>query len=203
MLGDVEPHAAWKLFRAQSEAEIPQRPLWFNVPSARRSRFPPVARLCRRSGTTEPFTPNRKRFSLFLSSSGGGLFDGRPKTQTWVWGAFVLSSEETRLRSQASSRWLQRLWHNLGREKEWGISGPKKPQSGARKQPDGASRGKDGVSEPERGRKKALHIPSPGQCPFGCANPKACTSSAEAADFWTSRAGRRTKCLHPCGLRGF
>ena len=27
--------------------------------------------------------------TLSLSSSGGGLFDGRPKTQTWVWDVFV------------------------------------------------------------------------------------------------------------------
>jgi hypothetical protein len=26
-----------------------------------------------------------------LSSSGGGLFDERPKTQTWVWDVFVLA----------------------------------------------------------------------------------------------------------------
>ena len=35
-----------------------------------------------------------KRFSLLLSSSGGGLFDGRPKTQTWVWGAFVFATRK-------------------------------------------------------------------------------------------------------------
>jgi len=57
MLGDVEPHAAWKLLRTRSSAEIPQCPPWFIVPSAKPSRFPPVARLCRHSGTTEPFTP--------------------------------------------------------------------------------------------------------------------------------------------------
>jgi len=46
MLGDVEPHAAWKLLRAQSEAKIPQCPSCFIVPSAKPSRFPSVARLC-------------------------------------------------------------------------------------------------------------------------------------------------------------
>ncbi len=33
-----------------------------------------------------------KRSRLGLSSSGGGLFGGRPKTQTWVWGAFVFGA---------------------------------------------------------------------------------------------------------------
>ena len=60
--------------------------------SPRRGRSPALARSCRHSGTTGPFTRIGRRFSLLLSSSGGGLFDGRPKTQTWVWGAFVLSS---------------------------------------------------------------------------------------------------------------
>jgi hypothetical protein len=41
------------------------------------------------AGTTGPFTSTEKKSRLRLSSSGGGLFDGRPKTQTWVWGAFV------------------------------------------------------------------------------------------------------------------
>jgi hypothetical protein len=41
------------------------------------------------AGTTGPFTPIRNKSRLQLSSSGGGLFDGRPTTQTWVWGAFV------------------------------------------------------------------------------------------------------------------
>jgi hypothetical protein len=43
-----------------------------------------VAQGCRFAGTTEPFTLIRNASRLQLSSSGGGLFDGRPKTQTWV-----------------------------------------------------------------------------------------------------------------------
>ena len=78
MLGDVEPHASKKFIPARSSPFHPDR------------RSPALARSCRDSGTTGPFTRLKKRFSLLLSSSGGGLFDGRPKTQTWVWGAFVL-----------------------------------------------------------------------------------------------------------------
>ena len=112
MLGDVEPQAAWKLLRPRSSASvvpfliqgISLSVLRGSLAFPETKLFAQVARLCRRSGTTEPFTRTGKRFSFLLSSSGGGLFDGRPKTQTWVWGAFV-SSPGGSLRSQASP-WL-------------------------------------------------------------------------------------------------
>ena len=34
--------------------------------------------------------------SLGLSSSGGGLFDGRRKTETWVWDVFVFGVQVSR-----------------------------------------------------------------------------------------------------------
>ncbi len=54
-----------------------------------------VAHWCWLAGTRGPFTLIRDKSRLRLSSSGGGLFDGRPKTQTWVWGAFVFPPNET------------------------------------------------------------------------------------------------------------
>src|ERR1700733_13884973 len=53
-----------------------------------------VARSCGLAGPTGPFMLRGKKSRLHLSSSGGGLFDGRPKTQTWVWGAFVFLGDQ-------------------------------------------------------------------------------------------------------------
>jgi hypothetical protein len=63
-----------------------------------------VARSCGLAGTTGPFTFRGKQSRLHLSSSGGGLFDGRPKTQTWVWGAFVFLVDRNRGRGLFDSR---------------------------------------------------------------------------------------------------
>jgi hypothetical protein len=57
-------------------------------------------------GTIVRFTEIGGQTSLFLSSSGGGLFDGRLKTQTWVWGAFVC--RENTCSDRRRSRWLRR-----------------------------------------------------------------------------------------------
>ena len=181
-------------------ANLPQCPPWFIGLPRDEAVCSMVARLCRRSGTTEPFTRTGKRFSLLLSSSGGGLFDGRPKTQTWVWGAFV-SSPGGLLRSQASSGWLPRWVTTLDARNSGELATRKKPQSGARKQSAAQPWVRRGGER--RGKRSVVTWPVAGQCPFGCANPKACTSSAQAAVFPDVRSGRRTKCHHPRGLQGF
>jgi len=90
MLGDVGPQAAKQLSSRQACRRIPypfrekiSACCWLSVICS------PVVLA---AGTTEPFTSIGKKSRLRLSSSGGGLFDGRPKTQTWVWGAFVFSA---------------------------------------------------------------------------------------------------------------
>ena len=87
MLGDVGPQAAKQLSSRQACRRIPypfrekiSACCWLSVTCS------PVVLA---AGTTEPFTSIGKKSRLRLSSSGGGLFDGRPKTQTWVWDAFV------------------------------------------------------------------------------------------------------------------
>ena len=122
---------------------------------------------------------------MLLSSSGGGLFDGRPKTQTWVWGAFVLPPE-----THAIRRHPWRL--------QMGIA-PDAGNSGI-----ALTRSREACVRIQPRRKQAWTSgPSPGQCPFGCANPKACTSSAEAANFRTSGLGVRLSAIIHAGYGDF
>jgi hypothetical protein len=89
MLGDVEPQALKNPFQFAD--------FWFPSASFRPETAVPGLISCSpvvlSAGTTGPFTSIRKKSRLRLSSSGGGLFDGRPETQTWVWGAFVFLGE--------------------------------------------------------------------------------------------------------------
>jgi hypothetical protein len=102
------------------------------------------------AGTTGPFTSTGKKSRLRLSSSGGGLFDGRPKTQTWVWGAFVfpLAGKSGRIALPSLPRRF--LAGNMRRTQ--------------------------------------------GQCPSGCANPKACTNPHGAADSLDCKRSSRVSC---------
>ena len=161
--------------------------------------FSPVARSCRHSGTTEPFTRTGRDLAC-LSSSGGGLFDGRPKTQTWVWGAFVLSPGSS-LGSHASVR-FRGCFTTLNARKG-GISGPTKSREAAPESAHGVSRKTRRVS-PLKGAKaqsvvtnarRQESVPSDVQIPKRVA-------FGGSGMIPTSGLGE-TKYRHPHGYRDF